>query len=168
MKSRTWKKLETVASFAAFMALSASSHATDRLLNRSIYVPIRFSACEHLSQGILFVNDQPVGRLPLQQILQFTYYPKLKRMIPDVTLIRIEGVRIDGEPFIARLAVSPKEITTAHERIDLRREEQLKKLSFKIDVRYERRNLLIRCGEFCGKALDEAPSPETMKQRVEQ
>ena len=88
------------------MVLSVTSIAANHTrLNRSIYVPIKFSLCEHLSRGILFVNEQPVGQLPIQQIFQFTYYAELERMAPEVILIRIEGVGKDGEPFIGRLVV---------------------------------------------------------------
>ena len=88
--------------------------------------------------------------MPTQRIFQFTYYPALDRIEPEVTEVRIEGTDCEGAPFLARLAVSPTGIYSSKERIDLDMMNQLKKLSYKIDVRYHWTRLVVRCGGSCG------------------
>lgn len=89
--------------------------------------------------------------MPTERIFQFTYYPALHRLAPEATTIRIEGVDSEGTPFLARLSVSPREIASSHERIDLNMMKQLEKLRYKIDVHYKRISLLVRCDGSCGK-----------------
>ncbi len=85
-----------------------------KFLNRSLYVPVTFRVCEHLSEANLYIEDQRVGALPIERIFLFTYYPDLKRLLPKVTNLRVEGVRTDdNSPFIGRLALDPTAIYTS-------------------------------------------------------
>jgi len=123
-----------------------------KFLNRSLYIPVSIRVCEHLTEATLYVEDQRVGDLPIEQIFLFTYYPDLKRLLPKITELRVEGVRTDDDsPFIGRFAVDPTGIYTAGERIELDFERAKKQLSFRIDSRYEKVNLLMRCHTECGR-----------------
>jgi hypothetical protein len=147
-----------------FTALATSTplHAgKSRLLNRSIYVPVQFRLCEHLTSGVLYIREQAVAHLPAERVFQFTYYPSLHRIAPDSVDVRIDAIDQEGHPITARLAVTPSGIWTAHEHIDFDFNKHLKKLSYKIDTRYDKVDLLIRCGHWCGRVSSEtAPGTE--------
>lgn len=118
--------------------------------NRSLYIPLSLTLCEHLTEATLYIGDQAVSTLPAERIFQFTYYPALERLEPAVTEIRIEGTRSDtGEPFVGRLAVTPKGIYTANREIPLDFERAKKELAYKIDTRYRRAQVLMRCTDEC-------------------
>ncbi len=151
MKNRVLGKLGVVLFVFALAATAYGAGSKRRPLNRSIYVPVAFKLCEHLTQGILYIGDMAVAPVPTERIFQFTYYPALHRFAPEVTQVRIQGTGSEGSPFLARLAVSPLEITSSNERIDLNMTKQLEKFDYKIDVRYKRIELLVRCDSSCGK-----------------
>jgi len=136
-------------------ALLIASHAAgqERFLPRSMYVPINFTLCEHLRDAVLYEGEQAVAAMPAKRVFQFTYFPDLNRIVPDAVQIRIEGSYVDsGEPFVARLAVSPFGIHTAHRQVALHYTEPLKRLRFNIDTRYQAVNLRIRCDTICSKS----------------
>ena len=139
---------------AVVLATSVLGEATGpRPLNRSLYVPIAFTVCEHLENAILYQGEQAVGVLPARRIFQFTYYPELKQLAPKATQIRIEGVYSGGgDPFRARLAVTPEAIYTARQEIALDTSKPLSKLRYKIDTRYQTVDLHIRCDKFCSRS----------------
>lgn len=151
-------KLERCGALGMFVLLAVSgsgSALAGEAIPRSLYVPVAFRSCEHLAGTTLFIGDQPVGSLPTERIFVFTYYPNLKRLEPAFTELRIEGVRSDdGSPFLGRLAVDPTAISTAEERIDLDFERAQKQLTYRIDVRYEKVSVVIRCEATCGHADD--------------
>ena len=125
--------------------------AGEERLTRSIYVPIEFELCDHLTDGILYQDEQPLNALPGKRIFQFTYYPKLKRMEPMRTDVRVEGMRHDGEQFIARIAVTPWGIYTANTKIELDFEKQLERLRYKVDARHKTRKLNLACSDSCDR-----------------
>ena len=121
-----------------------------KAIPRSLYVPVAFRGCEHLAGTSLFIGDQAVGQLPTERMFVFTYYPQLKRVEPAVTELRIEGVHSDdGSPFVGRLAVGPTAISTATERIDLDFDKAKQQLTYRIDVRYEKVRVFVRCKPTC-------------------
>ena len=136
-------------------------------LNRSLYIPVFLSVCEHLADATLYIEDQRVGELPIERIFLFTYYPDLNRLLPEATEFRVEGTRTgDNSSFVGRLAVNPKGIYTAEKRIELDFERAKKQLSYRIDSRYEKVSLVMRCETECGRSnsvtttasLDTSPS----------
>jgi hypothetical protein len=138
----------------ALAAASASGVAgTERkLLNRSLYVPVTFRLCEHLEDGVVYQDDAPVGLAPVERIFQFTYYPDLERLLPEIVQIRVEGrYARDGEPFVARLAVTPEGVHTAHRHRSLDAETQMRRQRHKIDARLEPREIRLVCPRFCAR-----------------
>lgn len=161
--------------FLLFLAVSGTVLAGEgKSIPRSLYVPVAFRTCEHLAGATLFIGDQSVGPLPTERIFVFTYYPHLKRLEPALTEVRIEGVRTEnGEPFTGRLAVDPMAISTAEERIDLDFDRVKQQLSYRIDVRYEKVSVVIRCEATCGHEdhavsatalLDASPPPALVEE----
>jgi hypothetical protein len=111
---------------------------------------MEFSLCEHLEKAVLYQDDQPVSALPARRVFQFTYYPDLARLLPEVVQVRIEGVYVDGgEPFVAKLAVTPDGIHTAHQTKALETGETILRQRRKIDFRLEPRRLELECERFC-------------------
>lgn len=135
--------------FVLFIGITESQAGKQKYLNRSFYVPVHFRLCEHLDQGVLYVGDSAVAHLPTERVFQFTYYPSLNRLEPPVTDVRVEAVNLDGNPVSVPLAVSPRAIGTPDRAIDLDLKKHLKKLGYKIDVRYKEVKLLIQC-KMCG------------------
>jgi hypothetical protein len=138
-----------------------------RLLTRSIYLPVELEVCEHLRQAVLYQGDQAVSLLPAKRIFQFTYYPTLDRIEPLRSDIRVEGKRNDGTEFLARLAVTAWGVFTADHKIKLDLDSQLRKMRYKLDVRYEPLVIRISCSDACERKLaaatvtaDEATQPE--------
>ncbi len=122
------------------------------LLTRSIYLPVEIALCEHLSDAVLYQDDQAVSLLPAKRIFQFTYYPGLSRIEPLRTDLRVEGHQQDGSDFMGRLSVTPWGVFTASRRIELDMNKQLDKMRFKLDVRYQPVSLKMRCADSCGRA----------------
>ncbi len=153
-------KLERCGALGMFVLLAVSGSGSvlageTKAIPRSLYVPVSFRSCEHLVGTTLFIGDQPVGSLPTERIFVFTYYPNLKRLEPAFTELSIEGVRSDdGSPFLGRLAINPTAISTAEERIDLDFERAKQQFTYRIDVRYEKVHVLIRCEAACGHEDD--------------
>ena len=135
------------------------SHADKQVLNRSIYIPIQFRLCEHLSSGVLYINDQAVAHLPTERVFQFTYYPELHRMEPGEILVRVEGIDAEGRPTKVHLAITPNEIRTPQRAIDLDLDRVLKKFRYKLDVRHENVLLKIQCMA-CGANSESSDEPE--------
>jgi hypothetical protein len=46
----------------------------------AIYLPVHIALCEHLSDAVLYQDEQAVSFLPAKRIFQFTYYPGLSRI----------------------------------------------------------------------------------------
>jgi hypothetical protein len=149
MKSRTAFGL-AAAVFASILAASAASEP--KLLNRSLYMPFEFVLCDHLEKAVLYQDDQPVSAMPARRVFQFTYYPDLERLLPELVQVRVEGTYIDGgEPFVAKLAITPDGIHTAHRTRSLDTGEKILKQRHKIDMRLESRTLQLKCEKFCRK-----------------
>jgi hypothetical protein len=147
MRSRTAFGLATGA-FASILAASVT--AEPKLLNRSVYLPFEFVLCEHLEKAVLYQDDQPVSAMPARRVFQFTYYPDLERLLPELVHLRVEGTYIDGgDPFVAKLAITPDAIHTAHRVKSLDTGEKIRKQRHKIDMRLEPRTLQLKCEKFC-------------------
>ena len=147
MKSRTAFGLAT-GFFASILAASAG--AEPKLLNRSIYMPFEFVLCDHLEKAVLYQDDQPVSAMPARRVFQFTYYPDLERLLPELVHVRVEGAYVEGgDPFVAKLAITPDGIHTAHRTRSLDTGEKVAKQRHKIDMRLEPRTLQLKCERFC-------------------
>ena len=108
---------------------------------------------EHLQNAVLYQGEQAVAVLPAKRVFQFTYYPELKRMEPQVRQLRIEGVYKDtGEPFVAKLAVTPQGIHTAHRDVAWDYSKTMRRLRYKVDTRSQVVNLHIQCDKVCSRA----------------
>jgi hypothetical protein len=146
MNSRTASALAA----SALALLATSAIAEPKLLNRSVYMPFEFVLCPHLEKAVLYQDDQPVSAMPARRVFQFTYYPDLERLLPELVQVRVEGSYIDGGgPFVAKLAITPDGIHTAHSTRSLDNGEKLLKQRHKIDMRLEPRSLQLKCERFC-------------------
>jgi hypothetical protein len=136
---------------AGMLASGVAPAAASRLpLTRSLYVPVRFELCAHLSAARMYLGEQPVGDLPTERIFQFTYYPELRRVEPEAVQIRVVGERADGgTPFLGRLAVTPGGVFTAERAVRFDLQKEMARLSYKLDVRYQKRRLRICCDAAC-------------------
>jgi hypothetical protein len=123
-------------------------------LNRSIYLPVEFTLCEHLEHAVLYQDDAPISAMPAKRVFQFTYYPDLGQMLPAVVQVRVEGTYVDGgEPFVAKLAVSPTGVHTTHRTLQTGTEKSIEKQGgHKLDIRLEPRQFKLACPRYCRKA----------------
>lgn len=144
------RSLFLVSLFALVATAALAQEDKSKFLTRSIYVPVEFELCEHLDDAVLYQGEQAVALMPAKRIFQFTYYPKLERIEPMRTDVRVEGTRADGEEFVGKLAVTPWGIFTADEQIELDLKKQLTRMKYKLDVRYKARTLKMRCDSTCG------------------
>jgi len=156
MKSR---RVVGIATSVLASLLAAHAGAEPKLLNRSIYLPFEFVLCEHLANAVLYQDDQPVSAMPARRVFQFTYYPDLERMLPELVRVRVEGTYVDGgAPFVAKLAVTPDGIHTSHRTKSLGTGEKVLKQRNKIDIRLEPRKLQLKCERFCKRTTTVAAS----------
>ena len=133
--------------------LEAQAGAESKALPRSIYLPLEFVLCEHLQKAVLYQDELPVSSMPARRVFQFTYYPDLERLLPEAVQVRVEGSYIDeGAPFVAKLAITPDGIHTAHHHKGLDTGKSVLKQRHKIDIRVEPRTLVLKCDRFCGRS----------------
>ncbi|HXV61315.1 MAG TPA: hypothetical protein VEK15_11515, partial [Vicinamibacteria bacterium] len=102
-----WKY--TSVAVLVILALVAPVLGDETALNRSIYVPVQFSPCEHLENAILYRGDTAILELPGMHVFQFTYYPSLSRLEPELDRVRIEGSH-DGTSFRSEVVVTPASV----------------------------------------------------------
>jgi hypothetical protein len=162
------RKVETVRItlvmlFVLVVGITVTQAGKQKYLNRSFYVPVHFRVCEHLDQGVLYIGETAVALLPTERVFQFTFYPSLNRLEPPVTDVRVEAINLHGERVSVPLAISPKAIGTPNRAIDLDLKKHLKKLGYKIDVRYKEVKLLIQCKICGGVASSEAQAEVATK-----
>ncbi len=153
MAEITFTRHSRIALLVLIVTLFAASNLAlaGEFLTRSIYVPIYFRTCPHLENSVLYQGDEVAGRVPGRKIFQFTYYPKLGRVEPELTQLRVEGTRADGEDYTARLAVTPFTVHSGAQRIELGTEDYLKRFRRKLDVRLKTFVLKLRCYDSCEK-----------------
>ena len=113
-------------------------------LSRSLYVPVELRVCAHLQGAVLYRDDEPLRSLPGKQVFQFTFFPALNRIEPE-----LERVHVEGEGFRTELVVTPASVYVGNKRIDLDVERQLDRLRHHIDARHETVKVTLRCGEAC-------------------
>ncbi len=146
------KSLQASLALLLLVVVTAPLQAEKRYLNRSFYVPIQFTVCDHIRSAVLYEGEQAIARLPAERIYQFTYYPSLKRMEPAVVQIRVEGVYTEGdEPFVARLAITRDGIHTASKHIVKDVSQDMRKFRFKRDVHRKSIDLKLQCKEICSR-----------------
>lgn len=152
------KKVLVTATILAASLWVALPRATEslELLNRSIYLPVEFQVCEHLGDAVFYQDDALVAKMPAKRIFQFTYYPELDQILPQVVPVRIEGRYLEsGEAFVAKLAISPTGVHSAHRTRETDVLRQVEKQKGKIDVRLKEKAILLRCPRFCKRESGE-------------
>jgi len=122
-------------------------------LSRSLYVPIELRVCEHLRGAVLYRDEEPLRSLPGKQVFQFTFFPGLNRIEPE-----LERVRIEGTGFRTELIVTPASVYIGKKKIDLDVEGQMARLRHHLDSRHETVKLTLRCGEACSRTAAPAVS----------
>lgn len=122
--------------------------AEEPALNRSLYVPVRFAPCEHLEPAILYRGDAPIRELPGTHVFQFTYYPNLSRIEPQLERVRIEAEH-DGKEFRSEVVVMPTSVYIGKKKIDLDVEQQLARIRGHVDARHETVELTLICRTAC-------------------
>jgi len=119
---------------------------------RSLYLPVELRLCEHLERAVLLENDVRAGLLPARRTFQFTYYPELAQVQPQVIQLRIEGVYADSEePFVARLAVTPDGLHTARAHVQLDGTKDKATFRARLDARHQTIDFLVRCDRHCSR-----------------
>ena len=141
----------SLVAFFVISTLVAPVLGDETALNRSIYVPVRFSPCEHLENTLLYRGDTLILELPGTHVFQFTYYPSLSRLEPEFERVRVEGIH-DGEPFRSEVVVTPATVYIGSKKIDLDLEEQMTRLRRHIDSRHETVELSLKCSSSCRRS----------------
>lgn len=162
VQHRRRKTLSYCALGLVVATLGRVAHAEEgRFLTRSLYVPIEFRLCEHLAEAVFYQDGQAISLLPVKRIFQFTYYPDLGRQEPSQVDIRVEGRYAgSGEPFKARMALSPGGLHTAREHKTLGLERLVKQFRFHRDVHSKETVLRLACEKFCARS-ESASFPAT-------
>jgi hypothetical protein len=142
---------------AGALLAAAPAFAEAKLLPRSIYLPFEFVLCEHLQKAVLYQDELKVSSMPARRVFQFTFYPDLEKLLPEAVQVRVEGSYIDGgAPFVAKLAITPDGIHTAHSHKGLETGKSVLKQRHKIDIRLKPRTLTLKCDRFCSRSTSVA------------
>lgn len=142
-----------LAAFAVSVSVSTPGLSEDHdhdALNRSFYVPVQIAVCEHLKGAILYRGEEPLTRLPGSHIFQFTFFPALKRIEPELERVRVKG-KDQGESFRAEIVVTPASVYVGDKKIDLDLDGQMRELRRRADARHDPVTLLLRCAHACSK-----------------
>lgn len=132
----------------------ASKDNLDQALSRSIYVPVQLKVCEHLKGSILYRGEEPLTELPGTHVFQFTFFPRLKRIVPELERVRVQGR--DGEENVrTEMVVTPATVYVGDKKIDLDLDKEMRELRRHIDVRHEPVIITLRCAHACGKTPSE-------------
>ena len=133
----------------ATLAWASPGVGAPEALNRSIYVPIELELCEHITDAALYQDEMRVRSLPGDQIVQFTFYPDLKRLLPEQGVFHVKGKESSGRDFDVMLTVTPADVFVANHHIDLHPEEYMKDLGHKVDIHYHPVTVKLNCRDFC-------------------
>ena len=144
-----------VLAFVAFACLFFSASGTvyaDEKLNRSIYVPVQINLSEEFSRAVLLKGDEVLRSLPGEQVVQFTFYPSLRRLEPGTQQFQVRAFREDGTFIDVGLVVTASAVYIGKRCIPLDMQRMLKLMKKRVDYRYEPVKLKIACGEATAKA----------------
>jgi hypothetical protein len=122
-------------------------------LSRSLYVPVELRVCEHLKGAVLYRDEEPLRSLPGKQVFQFTYFPAMNRIEPE-----LERVRVEGEGFRTELIITPASVYVGNKKIDLDVEGQMEHLRRHVDSRHDTVKLTLRCSQACSRTTARAVS----------
>jgi hypothetical protein len=136
-------KVESMIGIAGLLLLAAGGDP----LARSLYVPVEIRLCEHLKDAVLYRGDEPLRRLPGKQVFQFTFFPALSRIEPE-----LDRVVVEGQGFRTELIVTPASVYVGTKKIDLDVGGQLAHLRHHTDTRHETVKLTLRCPTACARA----------------
>ena len=149
-----------VSAFLVALFAAAREANSGKALNRSIYVPLKLDLCEHIEEASLYQDEMLVRRLPASQTIQFTFYPDLKRLLPEQNVFRVKGKEMSGRDFDVMLTVTPADVFIADRHIDLHPEEQLKDLDHRMDIHYDPVTLKLNCRDFCPRETETQQTAE--------
>jgi hypothetical protein len=121
-------------------------------VSRSMYVPVEIRVCDHIRGAVLYRDDQVLRSLPGKQVFQFTFFPALNRIEPE-----LERVRVEGEGFRTELIVTPATVYVGNRKIDLDISAQLGRLRRRVDARHETVKLTLRCPDACAREASTVP-----------
>jgi hypothetical protein len=149
-------------------------------LPRSIYVSVRFEACEHIEHATIELLDketykvvQSLGTLPREQKFMFTYFPELKNKLAPSYQVKVKGI-YKGEPLEKIMSIGPQKILIHHlyegrkpTEILLNKTGYMDRiLKMRIDARYNTKKIIITCSPTCN-ALNKQENTES-KQNPQQ
>ncbi len=166
-----WTKAVLLALVMLHFTLSARAGQRELNLNRSLYVPVQFVACQHVKNVTMSMkgNDM-VFPLGLRTFL-FTYYVDRKDVLPEFVDVRIKGDGLcNGESFTTNVIITPEGTRSAVDAGSVDLASVKKQLRVRRDVRFPLRRVLITCEVDCEKQSSkvadsakptELPEPQT-------
>jgi hypothetical protein len=128
------------------------------LLNRSIYLPVQITICEHIRQAILYRGDEALRPLPGKQVFQFSYYPNLQRLVPEAEHLNVKGIQKDGKHLNVGVVVTPTAVYIADRCMHLDYQKQLQRLRTRIDTHYDSVKIKVACDQCCRRSKEQTVS----------
>lgn len=133
---------------------SVLARQNGKFLARCINMPVELRLCEHLEDAILYEKNLPTSAMPAERTLQFTYCPDLGVLLPEQVRVEVAGkYKKDGEPFVAKLAVTVDGIHSARRFRSAGTKEQVEKKLHKVDIRLQPKALNLKCQRYCTKRV---------------
>jgi len=141
-------------------------------LNRSLYVPIRFVVCQHVTNVAISVRgDETVFPLGLRTFL-FTYDIDRQRILPQFIDVRISGENVNsGHRFVTNVIITPDGVYSSVDSGSVDWERLKKQALVRRDIRFPVRQVLITADPDCEKkaaavtdSSEWAKSAETLSQ----
>lgn len=147
--------MSTLTLFLPILLLLSQEADAEKLLTRSFYLPVRFSTCEHVSDALLYASDREgneknlLARLPSKRTFQFTYYPTLKEIRPELSVVKVVLTGKDYQTFQFITLTADAIYLSKEKKMELDKDGKIaRKLKYKTDVRYDTANVNIQCDKF--------------------
>jgi hypothetical protein len=116
-------------------------------LNRSIYVPVQISLDGEFKHAVLYRGDEALRPLPGKQVFQFTYYPNLRKLVPEAQELHVIAYRKDGTSVDVGLVVTSCTVYFGDKSVALDMKKMLKQLRHRVDYHYDPVKLTLAGGE---------------------
>jgi hypothetical protein len=164
--SRAWIRIALVA--LALLHFASGAHAGQRELNliRSLYVPVRFVACQHVTNIVMSVHgDETVFPLGLRTFL-FTYDTERNQLLPQSVDVRISGEHVDsGEAFLTNVIIAPDGVLSSVDSSKVDWESVRQKARIRRDIRFSTRQVLITSDPDCEKKVATVANAAAQEER---
>lgn len=142
--------MSVAVAFVLCAGVAQAGQKKSKSLPRSIYVPVSFKVCEHITDAVLYESNADgdevrlVAELPVKRIFQFTYYPALKRIAPEIVIVKVAG-DLPEKRVSTYITITDETVHLSQEKKIELDEKVRKRLRFKRDIHHKLTTITVQC-----------------------